>query len=89
MGLLGTGGNCGLGLCCSELWEACDPSSTFIFAVVQDGFCLGFCREVFFQRHLGSLISFKFRLKHGLGRSGCPVLMDTTLIKWHLSVCVS
>lgn len=71
------------------LGEACDPSSTFIFALLQEGFCLWFLREVLFYLRLGSLISFKFRLQHGLGRSECPVLMDTTPFKYNLNDCVS
>lgn len=40
------------------LWEACDPSSAFIFALVQEGFC----GEVLFQMDLGILFFFEFRL---------------------------
>lgn len=66
-----------------RLWEAGDPSSAFIFALVQEGFC----REVLFQMHLGSLIFFEFRLQRG--QIWVPGTVDTVLIEYSLSGCVS
>lgn len=67
LGLLGVGETMALAFAVNGpgLWEACDPSSAFIFALVQEGFC----REVLFQMHLGNLIFSEFRLWRGAGPS--------------------
>lgn len=56
------------------LWEPCDPSSAFIFALVQEGFC----REVLFQMHLG--VSSSLSSDFSVGRSGCPALWTLCLL---------